>query len=234
MTEITALENLELIGYADVLGRDLWPAVVPPVFRETKSGKVLAPPFRTHGDHVYGGVWDTYERWLELVARNEMTELKSPLQARPDHELWIDLAGKVRYEPRHKARKALQELSSQYLSMAQEKLKTDDLSEAENLAQRAINANDHQVDALALSAAVCRAQRREDNFTLLRRLAAPFCDGDSFDQIVRRYLNMIPGKRSAGHVVPNRIRKGNTRIRSKQRKPVLTIPIVIPSGIVRK
>ena len=200
MNHVTPLKQLEIVGYADVLDEGYWPTVVPPVFRNKRDKeRVLAPPFHLHGDAVYGGIWDTWERWNELVARNEMTAFETLVQAKSDYELWIGPDGSPRYEPRRKARKQLQDLSNHYVEQAREALQERRFHDVERLTQQAINANDGQTDALAIAATAYKAQGNFNAFNLMEHLAEPFCRRQSFEQMVEYYAkSMSTGNGAVG------------------------------------
>ncbi len=196
VSEVKQINELVIIGYNDVLDSASLPAVVAPVFRDKKNtNNILFPPFRVIEDVVVGGTWASDERWNGLVALGEMSQLERPFTAQPDHELWVDLDGKTRYEPRHKARHSLQKLAQRYLDKARKALANGNREESLEFAGIAFNADTRQVDPLAIKAAIRRFNGQHQAADFLADLATAYCSADSFWQMVNDYTPWQPSNR---------------------------------------
>lgn len=194
----TPLDDLEIIGYADALPTDALPEIVTPVFRCKKDhDRILLPPFRLDANFVYDGDWDGVSRWLSLTKTGNMTELTEPIPARSDHQLWIDQDNKPRYEQRSTAHNTLKAFAEKRVREAEEALSRSDRDTAEQLATTAFNADDRNIDALVVKAAIRKLQgkpRHVDFFASLAHGITP----DHFSILVANLLGEeIPKKSRA-------------------------------------
>lgn len=170
--EPTLLDDLEIIGYADVLTADALPRIVTPVFRhKTNMDRILLPPFRLEANFVYGGDWDGMNQWQSLIKTGNMTELAETIPAQNDHQLWIDQGNQPRYEQRATAHKNLETIASERVGEAQEALAQDNLEAAEQLATTAFNADDRNIDALVVKAAIRKLQGKPRHIAFFASLA---------------------------------------------------------------
>ncbi|UCD57676.1 MAG: hypothetical protein JSV16_00790 [Candidatus Hydrogenedentota bacterium] len=170
--EPTPLDDLEIIGYADALPEEALPRIVTPVFRRKKHhDRILLPPFRLDANCAYGGDWDGMSRWQSLIKTGNMTELIQIIPAQSDHQLWIDQDNEPRYERRSTAHKNLDTISKERVGEAQEALSQNDLDTAERLATTAFNADDRNIDALVVKAAVRKLQGKPRHIAFFASLA---------------------------------------------------------------
>ena len=172
LPEPTLLDDLVIIGYADALTVDALPRIVTPVFRHrTEKDRILLPPFRLYDNFVFGGAWDSINRWQSLIKTGNMTELVETITAQGDHQLWIDQNNQPRYELRSTAHKNLETIAAEKVNEAQEALAHGSLDIADQLATTAFNADDRNIEALILKAAVRRLEGKSRNISFFASLA---------------------------------------------------------------
>lgn len=187
--EPTLLDDLVIIGYADVLTTDALPRIVTPVFKhKTNQDRILLPPFRLDANCVYGGDWDGTSRWQSLIKTGNMTELDETIPAQNDHQLWIDQDNQPRYEQRSTAHKNLETIAEERVSEAQEALAQDNLETAERLATAAFNADDRNIDALVVKAAIRKLEGKPRNIAYFASLAHGITP-DHFTTLVENLLD---------------------------------------------
>ena len=191
------LDQLEIIGYADVLPEGKGPAVVPPVFRDRQDGtRCYLPPFQVAG------------RWLldpQLVAFAEVQDLAQAQRltlatdfqppAQPDWQLWVGLDGTLHYDPLTDAKQHLRNLHHEHLEAATAALSKGKLEAAEEHAGIALAADDSALEPDALLAA-CHALRGEEKqVSLLRHEAeATGHSPETFGLLLKNYVGMVPAK----------------------------------------
>jgi hypothetical protein len=191
------LDQLEIIGYADVLPNRKGPAVVPPVFRDRNdASRCFLPPFRIAGKWLVDPQLVSAVEVQEL-AKAERISLPPGLQcpARPDWQLWVGLDGSVHYEPSTDAKRNLRNLYREHLEAATAALREGDIAAAELHAGIALAADDRALEPDALIAA-CHALRGEEkHVAFLRRQAeAARHSPESFGLLMKSYVEMIPAE----------------------------------------
>jgi len=192
MSTVTQLHELDVVGWNDVLEEASLPSIVAPVFaRRDAPERILFPPFRIVEDLVVGGTATNRTDWDELVFLGRASALESPVRARAEHELWLDLDGNPRYEPRRKAREHLKELAEGFLNDARKALAEGRVDDALRWAQQAFNANDRLVDPLAIKAAVRLSEGADDEVELLAELAGVSCSRKLFDQVIKAFVRSL-------------------------------------------
>lgn len=183
------LSQLDVVGYADVLPAGHGPVVVPPVFcTRTEPARYHVPPFQIAGN------------WLldpQVISRNEADELACQgeltlpdgfrREAQPDHRLWVDLDGILRYEPALVVGQQLQARFRQQLDIAEAALRAGELERAEKAAGIALAAQDRAVEPMALLAA-CHALRGEGAEVALMKESAEQAGHSS-----ARFLKQVEG-----------------------------------------
>jgi len=185
------LDDLEIVGYAEVLNERLVPHVVPPIYRRRDDrGKLLFPPFRLAGDVVVGGMAGTREDLSHFIADGRATDIDPPIRAQADHELWIDQGMRPRYEPFDAADGHLREIATGALNRARQLLIKKDLAGAEREADMAMAADDRLADPFALKAAVAKLRGRDDDVESLRQIATVDCTPAAFDALLADLLKV--------------------------------------------
>lgn len=192
-----ALNELEIIGYADALPDGKGPAVVPPVFRHrTKADDCFVPPFRIAGDWLVDSVCISFAQVQELAREQRITLPEGLKQsAHPEHQLWVDGQGALHYQASSETKQNLHRISRVHLDAAVAALKKGDVDAAERNAGIALAANDQALEPRALIAA-CHALKGETKqIVFLRKTAeaAGFHAG-SFNLLMKNYLETIPAE----------------------------------------
>ena len=147
----------------------------------------MLPPFRLDVNCAYGGTWDGMSRWQSLIKTGNMTELDETIPAQNDHQLWIDEDNQPRYEQRSMAHKNLETIAAERVGEAQEALSRDDLETAERLATTAFNADDRNIDALVVKAAIRKLQEKPRHIAFFASLAHGITP-DHFTTLVENLL----------------------------------------------
>ena len=193
---VQEIRDLVVIGYADVLPDGHGPVVVPPVLASrTEPRQWTLPPFRLAGGLLIGGRVLGPEDFAEVCARGNLTlPADCAINALPDHSLWVDHEGALRYQPSDVVRHAFGELYRLLLAEAEHCLRFGKLDLAVARARMAATADPRPVEARALIAAGY-AFRGEDEMVQLKRedALAEQNSPATFDAALHRYLEMIEG-----------------------------------------
>jgi len=172
------LEDLEIVGYADTLDEAVVPQVVPPIFhRKEGADEYLLPPFRLSGSQVERAVVGRKIDFESAVHRGQATPLERPLEARPDHELWIDQKLEPHYEPAKKARRSLGKIARQQIRQAHEALAAGLLDDALFHSQAALSADDGSLDAILIKAIVYSRRHQDNRVKALAEIAEAISPG---------------------------------------------------------
>ena len=189
------LDQLQVIGYADVLPEGKGPAVEPPVFRHrSEINRCFVPPHRVAGNWLVDHRYLTFAEVKELAGEARITLPEGvDWPARADHMLWVDLNGELHYQPASVAKRNLQRLFQAQLSLAIAALRQGKIDEAESYAGTALAAQDRSLEPRALMA-VCHALKGEEKQLLFLRKAAEAANNypDSFNVLVKSYLEFVP------------------------------------------
>jgi hypothetical protein len=189
------LEQLEVIGYAEVLPEGKGPAVVPPVFRDHPDpSRCFVPPFRIAENWLINPQCVSFTEVQHLANAESLTLFKgAPLPAQAGHKLWVDVNSGVHYEPGSTANRHLQAIYEQRLDAATAALRQGRIDEAEEEAGIALAADETKLESDALLAA-CHALRGEQKEVLFLKDASEK-DGhraETFALHLQNYLELVP------------------------------------------
>ncbi len=149
------IEDLEVAGYADTLDESFVPALVPPIFRlRGDRNLVLLPPLEIDGDRVVEALPGGEADLERAVLQGQATRLKVPIDARSDHQLWIDEDLQPHYGITAEVLKGLRRLAKTRAREAQHAVTEGRLEDAERLAQAAVSADDGCLNAVLVKAII--------------------------------------------------------------------------------
>lgn len=194
-TQHIQLNELDVIGYGDVLPEGKGPAVLPPVFRHrTEIDRCYVPPFRITGNWLVETQCVSFTELQDLEGDESITlpkDFKHP--AKPDHQLWVDEAGAVRYEPAGNAKRNQQLIHQRHLDAAISTLREGKFEDARRHAGVALAANDRALEPRALIAAFHALRGETAQAAFMRKSAEQAgLNGDSFTLLMKSYAEMIP------------------------------------------
>lgn len=190
------VQELEIIGYANVLKAAMLPVVVPPVFRLTTDLKrVFLPPYSFNADLLCNPTEVDDKEAAALEAAGEITLFEEPFPGQPGFELWIDQSFEHRYEPRSQAHEMLRSIAKKSIQQAQAALSENDLDGAERLSGTALCADDRLVEPIAIKAAIRRMQSDSIGEEVMRGLAADAVTDTAFSALVEFYVHLAPKPR---------------------------------------
>jgi hypothetical protein len=182
------LDDLVIVGYANVLRETMLPSVVPPVFLlKADPQRAFLPPYSFNAGFLCNATEVRKSELEELRASREITLLDNDFPARTDHELWVDQSFKSHYEPLDVAERTLKEIATVAIDEAQEALRNHEIEQAERLSGVAISADDRRVEPLAIKAAIRRLQGNKAGEQLMAELAAPVLNEKLFNSLVDQY-----------------------------------------------
>ena len=187
MRDAVDLNELRVVGYADVLAVDMLPTVVAPVLAWKADGdRFLLPPFRIDDGVVRNGTAIGAEELAGLVESEEITMFPqgSSYEARAGFELWIDRQFQPHYEPSAIVRSFLGKMANENIALAKAALARGNFDEAQRLAGIAICANDRCIDPLAIRAVICRIEKNPAGERLMAEMAHPALTPEAFSAIV--------------------------------------------------
>jgi hypothetical protein len=190
------LDQLEIIGYADVLPGGKGPALPPPVFCDRQDHHhCFLPPFRIADEWLLSPRCVPLAEVQDLADDRRITLFKdAPRLARPGYQLWVGVDGGLHYEPSSEAKQNLRRIYKEHLDAATAALRRGRIDEAEEKAGIALAADDDtrlEPDALMAACHVLRLEEKE----VLSSKASAEDDGHSpelFALLVERYLEMVP------------------------------------------
>jgi hypothetical protein len=194
------IDDLEIVGYANVLDKTMLPSVVPPVFRlKADTGRILLPPYSFNAGYLCNATEVGASELEQLRDGEEITLFDTVLPARNGFELWIDQSYEFHYQPFDEVRRELGRIACEALDQATAALRERDLPRAERLAGVAISADDKRVGPLVIKAAIRRANGDQAGERLMAELAAPMLGEDMFRSEVNRYWSSPPVRGMALH-----------------------------------
>ena len=189
MSERQNINDLEIVGFANVLADWMLPCIVPPVFRlKSDVNRVFLPPYHMNGDFLYDATEVPGSEAAELAGNQEITLSNEPLAAHPDFELWVDVTSKIHYEPIAEAELKLQDIYTASMIKAEQALEAGNLEDAERYVNIAASADDRKVDPFALKTAIRTIQEHKAGAELMAHLAGRFITPEGFEaapQILR-------------------------------------------------
>src|ERR1019366_1186500 len=168
------LDDLEIVGYADVLKETTLPSVMPPVFRlKADAQRTLLPPYHLNAGFLYNATEIPRSELEELSGSREITLFDDAFPAHAGFELWVDESFQRHYQPLDEAEQELRRIAEKTIRSAEDALRRNDLQGTERLSGVAISANDRRVEPLAIKAAIRRIQKNKTGEQLMAELAAP-------------------------------------------------------------
>lgn len=182
------LDDLEIVGYADVLKETMLPSVVPPVFRlKTDAQRAFLPPYSFNAGFLCNATEVPRSELEELRDSREITLFDNAFPARAGFELWVDQSFQCHYQRLDEVKRKLRAIAEEAIRNAEDALRRDDRQQAESLSGVAISADDRRVEPLAIKAAIRRLQGNRTGEQLMAELAAPVLDQKGFDLLVGDY-----------------------------------------------
>ena len=182
------LDDLEIVGYADVLKETMLPSVVPPVFRlKADAQRTLLPPYHLNAGFLYNATEVPRSELEELSGSREITLFDDAFPAHAGFELWVDESFQCHYQPLDVAEQELRRIADEAIQGAADALRRDKLPQAERLSGVAISADDRRVEPLAIKAAIRRIQNNKTGEQLMAELAAPVLEERLFTLLVNVY-----------------------------------------------
>ncbi len=184
------LEELEIVGYANVLKETMLPSVVPPVFRlKADPGRALIPPYSLNAGFLCNATEVPQSELKDLNDAREITLFDTAFTAHADFELWADQSFQWHYQPLDDVNRTLSGIAATEIENAENALRKRDLTTAERLSGVAISADDRRMEPLAIKAAIRRLQGNTAGEKLMAELASPVLDGLRFKLLVDRYCS---------------------------------------------
>ena len=182
------LDDLEIVGYADVLKETMLPSVVPPVFRlKTDAQRAFLPPYSFNAGFLCNATEVPGSEMEELRDSREITLFDDAFPARAGFELWVDQSFQCHYQRLDEVKRKLRAIAEEAIRNAEDALRRDDRQQAERLSGVAISADDRRVEPLAIKAAIRRTQRNSTGERLMAELAAPVMEERLFNLLVDDY-----------------------------------------------
>ena len=182
------VEDLEIVGYADVLDETMLPSVVPPVFRiKAEPQRALLPPYSLNAGFLCNATEVPVSELEELRGSHEITLFDAEFPARRDFELWIDQSFQLHYQPLDEAGQNLSRIATEQIGHAEDAFRKDDLGQAERSSGVALSADDARVEPLAIKAAICRIRGDQSGERLMAKLAASVLEERLFNLLVEDY-----------------------------------------------
>ena len=139
MPPLYSVDELEIVGYADVLDETVLPSVVPPVFRfKANPDRIFLPPYSFNAGYLCNATEVPAAELEELRDAEEVTLFEGVLPARNEFELWVDQSYWHHYQPFDEVRRELGGIADDAIDQAAAALREGDLARADRLAGVAI------------------------------------------------------------------------------------------------
>src|ERR1017187_932831 len=195
------VEELEIVGYADVLDETMLPSVVPPVFRiKAEPQRAFLPPYSLNAGFLCNATEVPVSELEELRDSREITLFDEEFPARRDFELWIDQSFQLHYQPLDEAERHLSRIATEEIMHAEDAFREGDFRQAERCSGAAISADDGRVEPLAIKAAICRIRSDKSGEHLMAKLAAQVLEEKLFKLLVDHYC---ASRQKPTQAVPN-------------------------------
>lgn len=192
MSNQILLDDLLIIGYCTNLSPRLTPFAVAPAFAyKNDSSKVLRAPYRIVENMVLYGVWVQEGCWLEDLKKRKVTKIDTPIEAIPNHELWVDHNMVVHYDPYNKFNEKMAKISSDNIESAHTHLRNGDLNKAVEACSVAFMANCKQIDSLVIKAAIRKYEGKLSESDFLYDMAKDTISKVGFNLLVDEYVEII-------------------------------------------
>jgi len=192
------LDNLDIVGYAELLDKTLVPHVVPPIYRlRDDPDKLLFPPFHLAGPEVIGAAVGSQAQMDQFVSEGRTTRLDQPIAALADHELWIDQEMQPRYESFYVAKKMLRAIAEDKAGQARRLLLQGDHQKAEEAANTALGADDRLVAPFVIKAAIALQRGEKEDAESLKQTAMVNFTAGTFDRLLKGLLSELDLNRAS-------------------------------------
>jgi hypothetical protein len=186
-----SLSDLLVVGYSDVLPPSIKPVRLPPVFRwRDNEDRYLLPPFHITAGMVYNGTEVSAEEAMRLNG-DQITLLEQAWLAERDFELWMDVQGRIEYQPYADVQAAMDQIHVECFRSAQSALRNQHLEEADRLCGICILANGEKLEPYFLKAAILRHWGRRAGVERLREITARNVDQQWFEDRLTHWLQVI-------------------------------------------
>lgn len=203
MKDLQRLAELDVIGYAESLTPESWPAIVPPVFRlRGCPDRVFVPPYALKAGYLISATEINGAEARVLEAREEITSLAPPIPAQDEYVLWIDGQGQTRYEPAGVAHAALRQIARVAETAAEEALRRGEWQTAESQASLALRADDRRLQPLVILGAIREKQNRLAALRLMAKMAEPWVSEERFLALVRECQPAVPTRKPSATCAP--------------------------------
>lgn len=193
MTEPVSLSDLVVVGYADALPTTMRPVRLPPVFRwRDNPDGFLLPPFHLNAGVVYNGTEVHGAEAARLEEDERITLLGGDgWFAQPEHELWMDVEGEVRYQPRRQVDEALRRIYDHHFDLAETAFRDRRWDEAERLCGICILADEGKLEPYFMKAAILQSLGRPRGVERLREITGRSIDAQRFDDCVKFWVKKM-------------------------------------------
>jgi hypothetical protein len=119
MDEVFGYDELEIIGYTDCRAPDLVPSIVPATYRHKATGMLIFAPFKFPDKKHISGYLGNFMEFHSMVADYRATWINQPLEAKPNHLLFLDDSMEPNYLPKRKAINWLEDFAKKNMEFAQ-------------------------------------------------------------------------------------------------------------------
>ncbi len=172
------LADLEIVAYADRILPEQTPCVLAPIFKVKSHDTVIFPSFHIEGAHVYSGLLADSSELNHQIETEYATLLPNTLPAEPNHELWIDVDQKIRYEPWDEVEKTHLQLAKRCSEKARAVFLAEDFVEAKAQCQLAIRYHDRYFDPYIILMTIARLQNKKFAEKMYSRAVEDFLGGE--------------------------------------------------------
>ena len=182
------VQDLNIVGYANVLPQTMLPSIVPPIFcLRSKPDRFFVPPYSFNNGHLYDAGEISNFELTALADDREVTIFPEGFSAKVGYELYVDEEFQHHYQTREKVNASLDEIADRSIAEAKIALIQRDFKKADRLAGVAISANDRKFESLVIKAAVDRALGDSAGERLMASIAQRLVSITYFNQMVDDY-----------------------------------------------
>lgn len=186
---IDKLKDLEIVGYNDVFEYENVPRLVKPIFKYKNEDCYIFTPYIIHKDSVIDGVIGDSNDWNRFL-NDKISSIESTFVASVDFNLWIDENFKIHYTPSKVAEDNLQTCSRKLSSKAECFLLDSDYDKADVYASKSISANDKNINAWLVLAAMYKLTGETDMTEIvIKDTLSDYIDSNSFDILLDDLLS---------------------------------------------
>lgn len=182
------VENLNIVGYANVLDETMLPSVVPPIFSlRSDPNRHFLPPYSFNAGFLCNATEVPDSEIQALRNDGEITIFSDAIPARAGFELFVDQDFQHHYEARQIADKWLLDIANKNILEAEEAFHLELFDKADHLASVAISADDRLLAPLVIKAAVYRVRGDHAGERLMAKIALPAMSDSLFRRCVDAY-----------------------------------------------